>query len=233
MKIFGSFSQTILFVASVMTVLAGLAIPFSFAHAQTETDTSPSAELREIIRQRIEETIQDKKTTTPEYIGTLGTISKVGTGTFTITDSQGRERTIEISPNTTILLNGKKAELKDLSINAGAVIMGSALDEVIINAKRILVQDAAFTETREVFLGSITGMNSSQITFTARATDETVTANLLRTSEYEDSIGNEISVRDIEEDQAILIITNIDKNDQRFVEKLRLLIPIDSIETDN
>lgn len=203
-----------------------------FVQAQTEESSSPSAELREIIRQRIEETIQEKKTTKTEYIGTLGTVTKVSSSTFSMIDTLGLERTVELTDETTLLVDGDPATLADVSINAGVVVMGTALDEVLINAKRILVQDEDFSETREVFLGSITEKANTSITISNRGTEEMLDLALLRTTVYEDSLGNTISLADIQEDQAVLIVTDLDNDEERYVSRLRLLVPVESLETE-
>ncbi len=224
-----------------LTIPAFIALCFVFftlgifpwiAQAQTESATSPSAELREIIRQRIEETIQDKKSNGPKYIGTLGTISKVSSSTFSFIDTLGRERTVELTSNTTLLIDGDSAELSDVSINAGVVIMGTALDEVLINAKRILVQEKDFSETREVFLGTITEKTNSKITVTTRGTGEALDLALLRTTTYEDLIGESITLATVQEDQSVLIITDLDKDSNRYVSRLRVLVPAESLETE-
>lgn len=226
---------TRLVVSTLLAVTIGfgslLSFPW-FVHAQTEQSSSPSAELREIIRQRIEETIQEKKTTKTEYIGTLGTITKVSSSTFSMIDTLGLERTVELTNATTLLVDGDPATLADISINAGVVVMGTALDEVVINAKRILVQDEDFSETREVFLGSITKKSNTSITISNRGTGEMLDLALLRTTSYEDSLGNTISLKNVQEDQSVLIVTNLNKNKERFVSRLRLLVPVESLETE-
>ena len=219
------------FLALAISFGSLLSVPW-FAHAQTEESSSPSAELREIIRQRIEETIQEKKTPKTEYIGTLGTVTKVSSSTFSMTDTLGLERTVELTDETTLLVDGDPATLTDISINAGVVVMGTAVDEVLINAKRILVQDEDFSETREVFLGSITEKSNSSITLSNRGTGEMLDLALLRTTSYEDSLGNTISLTDVQEDQSVLIVTDLDKDEDRFVSRLRLLVPVESLETE-
>jgi len=216
-------------IAAILALLGGVAFPW-YAQAQSESATSPSAELREIIRQRIEETIQEKKDVGPKYIGTLGAVTKVSTSTFSIIDTLGLERTVEITADTALLVNGKTAEITDISINDGAVIMGTALDEVVLSARRVLIQDEDFTESREVFLGTITAKTATSITLASRATNEELTFDLVRATTYEDSLGTEVSLQNVLVDQSAFIITDLD-DDERFVTRLRLLVPVELSET--
>ncbi|MCD8485071.1 hypothetical protein LRY65_02070 [Candidatus Woesebacteria bacterium] len=211
--------------------LMSAVLPWSALAQTTDETTSPSAELREIIRQRIEETIQEKESNGPEYIGTLGTVSKVSTNTFTITDSMGLERTIQPTSDSVLLLDGDPTELSDISIGSGAVVMGSPLDEVIIEAKRILIQEDDFTETREVFLGTLTEKGTNAVTISTRGTNEELVIDTNRQTEYEDSVGTSIALSDIEEEQSVLIVTDTD-DDDRIATHIRLLVPVESVKTD-
>ncbi len=101
-----------------------------------------------------------------------------------------------------------------------------------MSAKRILVQDDPFTETREVLLGSITEKSNTEISLSTRGTNESLELTLLRTTTYEDSLGNPITLANVQVDQSVLIITDIDRNDERYVSRLRLLVPVESLETD-
>ncbi len=220
-------------VALVLAFSAAALLPVQI-QAQNET-TSPSAELREIIRQRIEETIQETSQEGPEFIGTLGTVSSVSTNTFTITDTLGFERTIQPSASSTLLVEDEPAELSDISIGNGAVIMGAALDEVIIEAERMLIQEDDFTESREVILGSVDEKSTTSLSVTSRGTGETSEIALQRSTEYEDSLGTAITLADIEENQSVLIITDVDEGDDekdRYATRVRLLVPVESVETD-
>lgn len=215
-----------------LTIVFGACLVFPWgAQAQDDT-TSPSAELREIIRQRIEETIQEKNSAGPAFIGTLGTVTKVSSSTFSLTDTLGRERTVEMTSDTALLIDGEDGELTDISINSGAVVMGTARDEVIITARRVLIQDEDFSESREVLLGTVTEKATGALVISTRGTKETYALDIVRDTTYEDSLGNAISLSDVQEDQSVLLITDLDRNDERYVSRLRLLVPVESLETD-
>lgn len=199
------------------------------AHAQTNSaQTTPSAELRQVIRDRIEQTLQEKKQPgAVEFLGTIGTITKINPSTFMLVDTIGRERTVEVNPETTTLLSaGKPIALSDITLNSSAVVMGLPADDIVIEARRVLVTTTPFTETREVFLGSIGDVTRTSLTMTTRGSEEIVSAPILRTSQFEDSLGNDILVTDLAENQSILLITSTDATGKRNVARVRLLVPL-------
>lgn len=202
------------------------------AQAQTNSaQTTPSAELRQVIRDRIEQTLQEKKQPgAVEFIGTIGTITKINPATFLLVDTVGRERTVEIGPATTLLSGDKAVALADITLNSSAVVMGLPVDDIVIEARRVLISTQAINETREVFLGSIDKLSRTSLTFTTRSTQEIITVPLTRTTVLEDSLGNEITINDLDENQSIIVVTDAGTNNQRTTNRVRLLVPIENQE---
>lgn len=209
--------------ALVVSVVAPAAL------AQTPTATasaSPTAESTRRVIERIQEAVRENRQDGPRFIGVLGTITKVGTSTFTLTDVRGLERTIQVAPTTTLLLNGKNAALADLAIAAGAVVMGSAQDEVVVDARRILVQDKDFSETRQTYVGSIQKWDGKMLQLAVRGSQEVQAWNVGRKVVLEDALGNPITTKDIQVDQAAVIITNETAPGKIDVIHLRLMVTL-------
>lgn len=200
--------------------------------AQT-TDTSKSgtdsAELRESIRERIEKTLQAEDKL-PEFLGYIGTINQVGTATFSFTNPLGTEHTVQVSNETTLLEDGDEIDLDELVIGNGVTVMGSALDELVIEARRVLTSDDTFVENRQVSLGTIAEIDSSELTLVSRQNDQSQTWEINRQTRYEDSLGTSLTRNQIEDNQAALVITDENNDGERFVKKIHLLVALNEVD---
>lgn len=221
-------TQLLTTTALTLALSALVAVP-QYVRAQTPSpSSSASAELRRVIRERIEQTLAEDEIQQPQFIGTLGTITQVGTSTFTIVNSQGRERTIQVLPTTVMQQQGKNVKITDLAIQSGAAVIGRAIDDVVIEARRVIVTTDAFVENRQVALGTIMKIGPTSLSFQRRGTseDQAEAFLLTRNTRYEDSLGNTLKLSDIEEAQAALLIVKPNANNQLEVIRLRLLVPM-------
>lgn len=211
-------------IALLIAILVLLLTPGA---AQAQDEGTSSAETRRLIRERIEQVLQEKAPEKQEFIGVLGNIVRVATKTFTLVDSRGRERTVQVD-DTTAFLSGKKTiKLSDLSINSAIVVIGRAVDEVVIDGRRVLVSDTDFTETRRVFVGTISQWNKRQLTILARGSNASESFNVSGKTIYQDSVGSAIKTTDIQTDQSVLIIAREDTAGIRTITRLRLLAPLE------
>ncbi len=200
------------------------------AYAQSpapDEETTSSADLRRAIRERIEETLKNSDAPAQNFLGYIGTITQVGSATFSLTCPRGDEKTIQIQQGTTILSNGKEIPLSELVVGNGITVMGTRLDELVIEARRVIMTTDNFSENRQVTLGNITALDRQEITLQPRGEQQEVSWPTTRSTDYEDLNGQEITVSDLEEDQAALVITDIDKDDKRFIKRIRLLVPVE------
>lgn len=193
--------------------------------ARAQEETTRSANLRRI-QELIEEKLQERAPSGQTYIGVLGSVLKVSTSTFTIVDSRGRERTVEIDNDTPFLSGKKTIALKDLSINSSVVVVGQATDEIIIDALRVYISETDFTETRRVFLGTISQWNRRNLTITARGSSNEESFVVNARTAYQDNTGAKITANDIDTEQAVLIIAR-DDSGARTITTVRLLAPLD------
>ncbi len=208
----------------ILVFVLGLVVTPATARAQDDTTTN-SAELNRRIRELIEQTSQEKDDQGQGLIGVLGSVAKVGTSTFTLVDSRGRERTIQVADQTKFTSGKKTVTLQDLSINAGAVVAGQALDDIVVEARRVIVSDSAFVETRRILVGTITQWNRRNLTLEARGSHTTESFAVNNRTHYQDNVGTAITAADIQTDQAVLIVVR-DDGETHTISTLRLLAPL-------
>lgn len=218
-----------LFSALFTSLLGSSLVVAQIAQAQSAS-TTPSAEVRRMIRERIEQTIQEKVPQTNPILGTLGTVQKVGEKTFTITDTLGRERTVELNDGAVIRQGNQTIALKDLSINSGAAVVGKLQDDIVIRAARVYVVDNAFVERRQVSIGTITEWKNNELTLSIRGTTATATWKTSAKPRLEDSLGNTITAKNIQADQSALVVTEENSSGTRTITRLRLLVPVEGAQ---
>lgn len=204
-----------------------LVAPLASAASPAPASATPSAELRRIIRERIEQTLQEN-TQENRLLGTLGTVQKVGGQTFTILDTLGRERTVQLSTDAQITQGKTTIALKDMSINSGVAIVGRMIDDIIIEARRVFLVDNTWAERRQVYVGNITAWKNNELSLAIRGTDQTAVWDVSRKPRYEDSLGNTITAKEITADQAALVVTQEDDQGIRTAIRIRLLAPVES-----
>lgn len=220
---------------AIIIALAAAALIWSPAvSAQTTTpdpDTTSSAELRQAIKERIEETLKDTDTNRDLYLGFLGTVTQVGSTTFSMTSIQGEEKTVQVTSDTAILSGNQNINLPDLVVGNGVTVMGSLVDDLVMEARRIIMSNGNFSEERHVNLGTITGIGTQEITLQLRGEEQIATWNTSRQTRYEEFDGGTTTRTALEEDQAVLVITDLDQNDQRYIKRVRLLAPVETVAT--
>jgi len=203
----------------VTTLLAAGPVVFAQSPAATE-----SADLRRAIRERIEQTLQSTEETESPYVGYIGNVEQVGTATFTLITPRGENRTIQVGTNTTMLSGTARIALGDLVIGNGVAVIGQEMDDLVIDALRVIATDAPLEETRQAVIGTITNIDTRSVTLEVRGTGTSESFTLNRNTVYEDIQGTAIVIGDLEVDQSVLLVPDRDAQNQRFVKRLRLLI---------
>jgi hypothetical protein len=209
--------RSFLTVSLSLVLLAGMT---PAVHAQT---SSPSAELREIIRQRLEQTLN--VSTGEQLLGVVGSVTRVSTSTFVLTDPSGRERTIVVDANnTTFAATAQVKGLSDLAIDSGVAVIGTSPDTVLINARRIIPSARPFSEARRVTLGSVESFERASITLKERANNQTSTVSVTTATKFEDILGNTVPRTRIQEDEAVLVVIDESTAGKPFAKRIRLLV---------
>lgn len=213
-------SLTALVATLCLLVGSGMAGAVSGVQAQTAT---PSAELREIIRQRLEQTLAGD--TRERFVGVIGSVTRVSTSTFTLVDPSGRERTIVIDPSATSFVGTNQVRsFSDMAIESGVAVIGSSTDGVLINARRVIPAAAPFTETRRVALGSVDVFDRNLLTLRERGSDQVTTVTVNTTTKFEDILGNPVPRTSVQEDESLLVVIQEEADGDLIAKRVRLLV---------
>lgn len=214
-------------------VYGGMALPVNAASPLPSTSpistqtASQAAETIRQVKQRIEKLIQEPKPTeTSSLVGLVGSVVKVGSSTFTVTDDIGNEHTIQINAETEIWQKKTKLALKDLPLQTGVTVYAIPLDNNVYEAKRVVIQEEVLVEHRKVWLGTIHLLDATKLTFTIRGDMPEQTWVLGRPIIYEDSVNTTITPKQIQADSAALVITNEASPGKTTVSRIHLLVPI-------
>jgi len=211
--------------ATLVTVLTLTVAPLALAQSP---ETSDSADLRRAIRERIEQTLQNADETESPYIGYIGNVEQIGTATFTLISPRGENRTIQVGSTARLLSGTTPIALGDLVVGNGVSVIGQEMDDLVIDAVRVIAIDTAYNETRQVTIGTVTNVANNNLTIEVRGTGTSESFILNRTTTvYEDIQGTEVTLADVEEDQAVLLVTDVNAQNQRFAKRVRLLIPVE------
>lgn len=211
-------------VLSLLVLLTCTPVASVLAQSPEATD---SAELRRAIRQRIEQTLQNGSETVSPYVGYIGNVEQIGTATFTLITPRGENRTIQAGSGTALVSGTQTIQLNELVVGNGVSVIGREMDDLVVDALRVVATNAPFEETRQVVIGNITNIDSRSITIQVRSSETIEIYNIDRTTLYEDIQGTGITVRDLEVDQAALVVTDVNTQNQRYIKRFRLLIPIE------
>jgi hypothetical protein len=188
---------------------------------------SPSAEVRRLLRQRVENALQEAKITQSNtLVGLVGSVVKVGTSTFSLTDVTGNEHTVQVATDTEIWQKKTKLLLKDLALQSGVTVYALPLDNNVIEAKRVIVRDDNFVEHRKVWIGTVRSLDKTKLTLTVRGDMPEQSWILDRAVIYEDSVNTKLTAKQIQADSAALVITNEAEPGKTMVTRIHLLVPI-------
>lgn len=203
-------------------LLAGLAFLPQSTPVQAQ-NSSPSSELREIIKQRLEKTLETD--TSDRMLGMIGSVTRVTNSTFTMLDPSGRERTIVIDADSTTFAGTTQVKsFADVSIESGIAVIGTSSDGVLVNARRIIPAPTPFGETRRVALGSIQAISGSELTLVERGSNNTTSFNITSTTRFEDILGNVVPRSAVQEDESILVVIEKTAAGDPFAKRIRLLV---------
>lgn len=197
-----------------------LLISGSSVSAQSTT-TSPSAELREIIKQRLEKTLEAPQEA--RFIGVVGSVMRVTASTFTLVDPNGRERTVILDTTTSFATSSAIKSLKDLSIDAGVAVIGNTSDDVVIQARRVIPATTPFNETRRVALGSVQTLERNSVTLVERGNGQITSVTIAPTTKFEDILGNTVPRTALQKDESVLIVIDT-AGDKLTAKRIRLLV---------
>lgn len=191
------------------------------AQAQSSA-TSPSAELREIIKQRLEKSLEAPSEN--RFIGVVGSVMRVTASTFTIVDPNGRERTIVLDNTTSFATSSAVKSLADISIDSGVAVIGNSTDDVLIQARRVIPSTQPFSEARRVALGSVQALQGNSLTLVERGNGQTTTVTINNTTKFEDILGNTVPRSTLQKDESVLVVIDDGSSEKPVAKRIRFLV---------
>jgi len=127
----------------------------------TQETASPSTDVNENLKQRIQEIVKDKTKTTTTLKGYAGVITKINDINLVINISPDKTLQITTNDTTTIVRLGKEIPPASLSIDEKVIIIGLLDTDEILSAKRIVtVKDTTPTTKRQTTIGSFSSLNA-------------------------------------------------------------------------
>lgn len=208
-------------------VLSGIALTASVPPVRAQDEATNSADLRRAIRERIEQTLRNDTTTNSPFIGLVGTLKSIGSATFTMTTVTGEEKTIQVSEGVPVLLGSTPQKLSEMVIGNGISVVGDPVDELVVEAKRVLVSSTPIEEKRRVVLGTITAWNQRTLTVTVRGSDASESFTVTRQTQYENIQGTTLAARALQVDQSVLVISTEGTGGARNLVRVRQLVPLE------
>jgi hypothetical protein len=216
--------KSLIATTALVTTLALSVAGTALAQSPVATE---SADLRRAIRERIEQTLQNTQVTESPYVGYIGNVEQVGTATFTIVTPRGENRTIQIGTATRLVSGSTSIQLSELVIGNSVAVIGQEMDDLVVDALRVIAGDDPLEEDRRAVIGTITNIDTRSITLQVRGSGITESFLINRNTVYEDIQGTKIVVGDLDVDESVLVVTDKDAQNQNFVKRLRLLVAIE------
>ena len=212
--------KKIIFVFLIISSLVFLPLQ---AMAQTEEEASPSPD-DERIKQQVQERIENvlKAADESRKKALIGTLKAIANSALTIETSLGDAQAKLATDAAIINIDREEIELDDLAIGSKLIIMGYAVDETLLEAKRIAVREKFQTPETEPVFGFVTDISSEEEALTIKH-PKTETVYLIEvgssttiTKKIDEEV-EEIDFDDIEEDDRLVIIGEPGENGEKMI----------------
>lgn len=203
--------------------------------AQTKSATPAAATLEETaggaideIKKRIEDNTSKVKgainTLLNAKFGTIGEVQRINDGALTFQNRQGTTILV-IDDTITITKNGKALPLEDIAVGNWVTVLGTKATNDF-TPKFILVSETTLRpKTQIVAIGPISEITSKAVTIIDRASGESKSFTITRSTVMQDDAGEKAVIADFEEDVTVLI-TGFDTETGFQLATLRSLAPL-------
>jgi hypothetical protein len=157
-------------------------------------------------------------------IATIGEVTRVTDETITINDRSGI-RIIPVQDTHLISKAGKKIEVSDIAVENWVTVIGKLKDDNFSPIFIYVYEKSLQPKKQVVHIGTITNISKNTVSIVPRSGDEEEIINILKTTDFEDLNGIEVSLSDLEEDITILI-SGSTENDKITASTIKSLAPI-------
>jgi len=218
-------------VISIMLLGSFLLIrPMFSAQAQEDEQTEASEEstilnIKKVIQDKQVELGQGFQETQEIKQAYLAQVKRVSAETLTVINNDVNI-VISLTEELEIIKDDEKIDLDQIAVDDW-VIVYSIMEENTATVKRLVLTDKDFTQTeRQIMLGTITELYSSNLLFDSRAGESNLNFLLDSETQYFDISGDEISVRNFYPELQCLIVAKSKNNGQWRVSSIKALVDL-------
>lgn len=187
-----------------------LALPH-LIQAQTDLDQSEEASEESTIS-NIKKVIQDKQVELEQSDkldnvkqAYLAQVKRVSAETLTLSTNKG-DKILPVTEELQIIKDQKLVDIDSITIDSWVVVYGLLVDDSFV-AKQLNVTGKDFTQdVRQVLLGSITDINSNSLQVRPRSSEQTISLNLDKSTDFLDVEGEATFLNNFYEDLQCLVI---------------------------
>ena len=218
----------------ISTMLLGsflLIRPMFSARAQEDEQTEASEEstilnIKKVIQDKQVELGQGVQETQEIRQAYLAQVKRVSAETLTVVDNDVNI-VISLTEELEIVKDEEEIELDQIAVDDW-VLVYSVIEENTATIKRLVLTDTDFTQTeRQILLGTITELHSSNLLFDSRTGENNLNFLLDSETQYFDISGDEISVRNFYPELQCLIVAKSKNNGQWRVSSIKALVDLE------
>ncbi len=202
------------------------------------TPSASPAETTQNLKDRIERVVLEKKQAIRGAIdrmgaqknGFIGEIQRISEETITVRTNKGIRILAITGPDVVILKNKQPIELSKVAVGDWVIAMGLLEGNDTFNLRRLIVSSETLRpRDYQMELGSIKTITTKNISFSSRLTPEnTQDLKLVAATRFENSKGENITLKVIEADMEALVIYYTNDTDQKIISVIRILSALES-----
>ncbi len=146
----------------------------------------------------------------------VGEVERVIENRITVKNTRGTQ-VFAVTPEVIVLKDGRKASIDDAAVGDWITLLGYTEKQDFI-LKRVMISSTPLSpQFSDTFIGTLQTISKTQATFLPRNEQTPVTYIMNKSTQYEDSQGNPLSLNDIKTDNEYLLIAQTIKSNKTAV----------------
>jgi hypothetical protein len=212
------------------------------ASPKASTSPSPAAtpetleETTQNLRERIEKIVNEKRDQIEGTLETLsrpkrafvGQIERVTEESLTVKTTKGIN-ILSIDKNILLVKKSKTIKISDIAVGDWAIVMGVVAEDDSFAPKRIIISSENLRPRPfTVAVGSITGLDTKNITIQPRSGESNFTVVINKSTSFQDLQAKPARQQDLSQDMQVLVIAYRDDSNQLIATVVKLLTALPS-----
>jgi len=217
--------------ATALVILTAIVIrPMVSAQAQDDKQTEATEEstiqnIKKVIQDKQVELGQNNQQSNQSKQAYLAQVKRVSAETLTVLNNQTNV-VVSLTDDLEIIKEEEEITVEDIAVDDWVIIYSIMENDAPI-IKKILVSDKNFTqENRQIMLGTITEVYSSNLLFDSRTGETNLNYLINNGTQYFDINGDEISLNDLYSDLQCLIVGKSNNGDQWRASSIKALVEL-------